>query len=61
MTGASGVVRKITVAALNDENSSIYSGSNDGNGSGIEAKLDRALEERPETGWRQPVGSGAWK
>jgi hypothetical protein len=53
--------KRVTIAAVNDDDSSTYSDSEDENGSELEAEMDRIMTDHPEIDWRWHVASGTWK
>lgn len=52
--------KRITVAAVNDDDSGTYSDL-DGNSEVGESEADRWVAERPDIDWRWHVASSAWK
>jgi len=56
-----GKGKQVIVVAVNDEDYDDYSDSDDENGSGFGAAVDKIMIDRPELGWRRYVGTGAWK
>ena len=56
-----GKGKQVIIVAVNDEDYDDYSDSDDENGSGFGAAVDKIVADRPELDWRWYVGTGAWK